>query len=198
MLSDSMARPEWLWLISTQRCENHVSSRFLLVKVRALCPREVMLISLNRGVSFRSYVLMRKRRLLWQLCSCDSPTSARDGAEAEAAALRLRILSSTILLSVNAVSRDCGLARVRWLHSGLLKIAAMARVAVHWVSKRSHASAATNLLLLAIILTLRVGHLLLQELLIVILLVLLGIIRVLFLVAMWPGSLLWWAASRIV
>ena len=61
---------------------------------------------------------------------------------------------------------------------------AVARVAVHWVSKRSHANAATSLLLIAIILTLRVGYLLLQELLIVILLVLLGIVRVLLLVAM--------------
>ena len=179
-----MAWPDWLSLICAQRCENHVSSRFLLVEVRALRPLEVMLLSLNRGVPLRSHVLVREHRLLWQLCGRDSSASARDGAEAEAAALRLRILSSAILLSVDAVRRDCGLARVRGLHSGLLKMTAVARVAVHWVSKRSHANAATSLLLIAIILTLRVGYLLLQELLIVILLVLLGIVRVLLLVAM--------------
>ena len=103
MLSDSMAWPDWLSLICAQRCENHVSSRFLLVEVRALRPLEVMLLSLNRGVPFRSHVLVREHRLLWQLCGRDSSASARDGAEAEAAALRLRILSSAILLSVDAV-----------------------------------------------------------------------------------------------
>ena len=65
----------------------------------------------------------------------------------------------------------------------LLNLATVARVAVNWVSKWSHADHATWLLI-AVVLALRVWYLLLQELLIVILLLLVGIVWVLLLMAM--------------
>ena len=179
-----MGETDWLWLICTQRCENHVSSRFLLIEVRVLRRREVMLLPLSRGVPLSSQVLVRENRLFRQLCGCDSSASARDGAEAEAAALGLQILSSAILLSVDAVRRDYGLAGVRGLHGSLLNLATVARVAVHWESKWSNAYAAACLLLIAVVMTLRVGHLLLQELLIVILLLLYMVLVLLLVVAM--------------
>ena len=147
-----------------------------------------MLLSLNCGVPFSCVLRRESGRLLWQFCGCDSSASARDGAKAEATALALRILTSAILLSIDAARRDCRLTGVGGLHSRLLNLATIARVAVHWVSQWSHTNATAWLLLIEVVLALRVWHLLLQELLIVILL--LGIAMVLLLVAMRLGSLL--------